>query len=613
MAQDVDLAAALSALLAALGVASSDEAILEYATGVLSTMVEDEGDDDLQENLEHLDLLLVGACGDSYESVPEGERHLQLAEIVQEGLAAWLLDASPSDLQEATEQWDELRDREAAEAEQARLLKEHNKKQILKQFDLRPVTAPKDPRKVAKGVSAPDAFIGKEAEAQKKVRYLDGRVVSNKGEKFIIEKKADGRTALALAAASVSWPAGAERDINDDGLKLRFAEGLDNSARISSGLGADKPLCVTIRSFPGDSSLAAAQLQTASGLHRFTAEECQRVQPLLVAELTSAAESWGIQVTRAFRPVTCTGVAISVCGAVSDMSSMRALGSRMQDTSPRYFRALFGVKPFVTECPKHYRDARLALEVLAARGSADECLVVLVSGGDASDKASAAAVYEGAAHVANGGGRRLRALFWPFSSAGARNHQQCERKAYSTPFVMNPLSDCSRADALDTMELVADKALGSRLLAAKLRSMPVRADDASSSPLVAIEKDLTTEWVARLADADVVEVQQQGHLLRISGLRLRSTHDASTTTTRHQVCLELASGATLADLCGGGSCVMALRDPRGKCCPSYTAAAAGPGQRVVGTAGSSTGQQAQQQKQHEAGGRRMARSATEKL
>lgn len=174
-------------------------------------------------------------------------------------------------------------------------------------------------------------------------------------------------------------------------------------------------------------------------------------------------------------------------------------------------------------------------------------------------------------------------------------------------------SDCSRADALDTMELVADKALGSRLLAAKLRSMPVRADDASSSPLVAIEKDLTTEWVARLADADVVEVQQQGHLLRISGLRLRSTHDASTTTTRHQVCLELASGATLADLCGGGSCVMALRDPRGKCCPSYTAAAAGPGQRVVGTAGSSTGQQAQQQKQHEAGGRRMARSATEKL
>ena len=36
------------------------------------------------ENLEHLDLLLVGACGDSYESVPEGERHLQLAEIVQE-------------------------------------------------------------------------------------------------------------------------------------------------------------------------------------------------------------------------------------------------------------------------------------------------------------------------------------------------------------------------------------------------------------------------------------------------------------------------------------------------------------------------------------------------
>ena len=57
------------------------------------------------------------------------------------------------------------------------VLQEHNKKQILKQFDLRPVTAPKDPRKVAKGVSAPDAFIGKEAEAQKKVRGSKGAIV----------------------------------------------------------------------------------------------------------------------------------------------------------------------------------------------------------------------------------------------------------------------------------------------------------------------------------------------------------------------------------------------------------------------------------------------------
>ncbi|KAG2445680.1 hypothetical protein HXX76_000288 [Chlamydomonas incerta] len=299
MAPDVDdLTARLKVFLQNLGTspASTDEAVIEYAASVLSTMVEDGEDDDLQENLEHLDMLLVGACGDSYENVPEGERHLQLAEIVQEaqraakvaptapadcasapvtaagnqfkglslgsnsssslgrgggstgsseggsgrenvapdgtaaggsagssapsavvrelaalcsgavpdgflvyalerkyygdaeGLAAWLLDASPVDLREATEEWEELRNQEAAEAEDARLLKEHNKKQILSKFDLRPVTAPKDPRKVAKGVSAPDAFIGKEAEAQKKVRYLDGRVVSNKGEKFIIEK-----------------------------------------------------------------------------------------------------------------------------------------------------------------------------------------------------------------------------------------------------------------------------------------------------------------------------------------------------------------------------------------------------------------------------------------
>ncbi|KAG2445679.1 hypothetical protein HXX76_000287 [Chlamydomonas incerta] len=440
--------------------------------------------------------------------------------------------------------------------------------------------------------------------------------------------------------------------------QAHVASGLDNSAQVFSGLGGDKPLCVTIRSFPADSSPAALQLQSASSLYQFTAEECLRVQPLLVAELTSAAESWGIRVTSAFRPAACTGVAISVCGAVSDTSSMRALGSRMQDTSPRYFRALFGIRPSVTECPPRYRDAKLSLEILAARGSADECLVVVrgdscdaliarddseeasvspeqlaASSDDEPDRAAAAAVYEEAARAASGG-RRLRALFWPFSM-GSRN-QQCERKAYTTPFVMNPLVDqlagltpgstrwcfglhiisappgqsgCSHADALGTLEVVADKALSSNLLGAKLRSTPAHSD-ASSSPLVALEKDLSTEWVAAAASGDGAEVRQQGHLLRIGGLRLRSSRDLGT-TTQYQVCLDLASGATLADLCGGGSCVVALQDPKGKCCPTFAAAAADPSQHVAAAAGS-TGQQAQQQPKHAAGGRRMARSALEK-
>ncbi|KAG2453759.1 hypothetical protein HYH02_001970 [Chlamydomonas schloesseri] len=723
-------------------------------------MVDDEGDEELQENLEHLDMLLVGACGDTYESVPEGERHMQLAEIVQEArraakaaslastaasnataaavsaaasqlmglalgsytsgsreqdggstgssagtdrvyggrenvapdgtaagcsgtstsngasaavvrelaalcsgavpdgflqyalerkyhghaeaLAAWLLDASPADLEKAAEEWEELRDREAAEAEQARLLKEHNKKQILSKFDLRPVTAPKDPRKVAKGVSAPDAFIGKESEGQKKVRYLDGRVVSNKGEKFIIERIGE------------EWDGGSRGKVYTKGKRAP-----DSSAHELTGLAGGKPLCVTIRSFPAD----AGQPAPAAAPYRFTAAECQRVQLLLVAELTSAAESWGIRVTRAFRPAACTGVAISVCGAVSDASSMKALGSRMQDTSPRYFRALFDIKPTITACPPEYRDAKLALEILAARGSADECLVVirgdscdaliarddseeasaslaqLGTGEEDDERATSSAVYEEAAH---NGGRRLRALFWPFS-LGSHN-QQCERKAYGTPFVLNPLVEqlpgptsrpgstrfcfglhliaappgqngCDHADALGTVEVVANKALSGSLLGAKLRSTPAQSDASpSASPYVAVEKDLTTEWVAVKAGTEGTQLKpgQQGHLLRVSGLRLRTPSHGAVAAGQHEVCLDLAAGATLADLCGGGSCVVALRDPRGKCCPSYAAAVAGPGQHLAATGAAGGVQQTQQvQKQQAAGGRKMARSVLE--
>ncbi|KAG2434458.1 hypothetical protein HYH02_012288 [Chlamydomonas schloesseri] len=319
------------------------------------------------------------------------------------------------------------------------------------------------------------------------------------------------------------------------------------------------------------------------------------------------------------------------------------------------------------------RDATLALEILAARGSADECLVVirgdscdaLIASSDDDDSeeasaslaqqlgsgeedderaTSAAAVYEEAALAAHNGGRRLRALFWPFSMLGSHN-QQCERKAYGTPFVLSPLVEqlpgpasrpgstrfcfglhliaappgqngCDHADALGTVEVVANKALSGSLLGAKLRSTPAQSDASpSASPYVAVEKDLTTEWVAVKAGAEGTQLEpgQQGHLLRVSGLGLRSPSHGAVAAVQHEVCLDLAAGATLAGLCGGGSCVVALRDPRGKCCPSYTAAVSRPGQYLAAATGAAGGvQQTQQvQKQQAAGGRKMARAVLE--
>ncbi|GIL70269.1 hypothetical protein Vretifemale_1098 [Volvox reticuliferus] len=64
---------------------------------------------------------------------------------------------------------------------------ERNKQQILQKFDLRPVALPKDSKKVGKAEPSLELWTGKQTQ-QSTVRYLDGRVVTTKGEKFIIEK-----------------------------------------------------------------------------------------------------------------------------------------------------------------------------------------------------------------------------------------------------------------------------------------------------------------------------------------------------------------------------------------------------------------------------------------
>ncbi|GLC45059.1 hypothetical protein PLESTB_001464200 [Pleodorina starrii] len=106
-----------------------------------------------------------------------------------EALASWLLDSERPELQSAKAEWEAQRQRELQEEEAARLLKERNKQHILQKFDLRPVAEPKDPKKAAKSGPSLEVWTDKQQQAQKpKVRYLDGRVVSTKGEKFIVEK-----------------------------------------------------------------------------------------------------------------------------------------------------------------------------------------------------------------------------------------------------------------------------------------------------------------------------------------------------------------------------------------------------------------------------------------
>ncbi|EFJ50928.1 hypothetical protein VOLCADRAFT_88352 [Volvox carteri f. nagariensis] len=245
-----------------------DEAVLEYACGVMQSMIEDDGEDD-DESLIHLDALLAGACGQPYEQYSEAERQEQLATIVQEpqnagalashiraialspgnernadrrgenmplvdeptgtgqaaavvkelealcsgavstefldyaleckfhfnaeALAAWLLDSDRTELQRTEAQWEEQRRKGLQDDEAARLLKERNKQLILQKFDLRPVAQPTDPKKGGKGGLPLELWTAKQdQQAQKpKVRYLDGRVVSTKGEKFIIEKTSE--------------------------------------------------------------------------------------------------------------------------------------------------------------------------------------------------------------------------------------------------------------------------------------------------------------------------------------------------------------------------------------------------------------------------------------
>ncbi|GLI58917.1 hypothetical protein VaNZ11_000701 [Volvox africanus] len=255
-----------------------DETVLDYACGVLRSMIDEDGGED-EENLAHLDALLVGACGQPYEAHAEAQRQEQWAKLVKEArrtptaasgpepqdpgtllqvqrrafappqsnsqgradsgedvnfvgeqpslkqtssvveelkalcsevvseaflqyalerkfhmdaeaLAAWLLDSDRAELQSAEALWEQQRERELQNEESARLLKERNKQQILQKFDLRPVIQPKDSKKVGKALPPSDLWTGKQAQ-QSTVRYLDGRVVTTKGEKFIIEKTAE--------------------------------------------------------------------------------------------------------------------------------------------------------------------------------------------------------------------------------------------------------------------------------------------------------------------------------------------------------------------------------------------------------------------------------------
>ncbi|GIL70267.1 hypothetical protein Vretifemale_1098 [Volvox reticuliferus] len=71
-------------LLADLGCAELiDATVFDYACGVLQSIIDEDGGED-EENLAHLDALLVGACGEPYEAHTEAERQEQWAKLVQE-------------------------------------------------------------------------------------------------------------------------------------------------------------------------------------------------------------------------------------------------------------------------------------------------------------------------------------------------------------------------------------------------------------------------------------------------------------------------------------------------------------------------------------------------
>lgn len=104
-----------------------------------------------------------------------------------EAAATWLLEQP--DLQESQAQWQERQAQQAQMAQEARMLKERNKQVILSRFDLQAVAVAKDPKK-GKPQEQLQAWSG-QGECGSKVRYLDGRIVSNRGEKFIIEKQGE--------------------------------------------------------------------------------------------------------------------------------------------------------------------------------------------------------------------------------------------------------------------------------------------------------------------------------------------------------------------------------------------------------------------------------------
>ncbi|PNH10884.1 hypothetical protein TSOC_002378 [Tetrabaena socialis] len=268
--------------------AHADDAVLEYATGVLQTLADGDGgdDEDVADHLEHLDLLLEGGCEGNYTAIPPAERRSRLAAIAEaarraaragpssgppaasqdlagglhglnlerrcssssgssssrdscenvchesggsaggtdavpaavrelsalcsgrlclgflqyalecrftgslEAMASFLLDSDDRELKASEAEWQETCLQDERERARTQLLEVRNKQQILQKFDLRPVPQAKDPRKHS-SKSEPLMITHKSSGKESKVRYLEGRIVSQKGEKFIIEKTAE--------------------------------------------------------------------------------------------------------------------------------------------------------------------------------------------------------------------------------------------------------------------------------------------------------------------------------------------------------------------------------------------------------------------------------------
>lgn len=104
--------------------------------------------------------------------------------------ANWLLESDPAQLLRQQQAWEREAEQRELQRQEAERQKRQQKKAIVEKFDLRAVSDGSGPSSRKGGAAAADLLaVPKKAQQQaSKLRYRDGKVVTTKGEKVIVEK-----------------------------------------------------------------------------------------------------------------------------------------------------------------------------------------------------------------------------------------------------------------------------------------------------------------------------------------------------------------------------------------------------------------------------------------